>query len=105
MFSPGIPSVNRAVLEKIGDNIEHKINSGSALIDKAIDSTGDVKSVRGAQLREFSQYLCEVDSKIHCQSLSCMRLYQRERHMCYGGEQRGVGTFSAEETRIVANEE
>jgi hypothetical protein len=33
------------------------------VIDKAIDSMGDVKSVRGAQLREFSQYLLEVDSR------------------------------------------
>ena len=63
MFFPGIPSVNRAVLEKIGDKIENIRSSGSGLIDKAIDSTGDVKSVRGAQLREFSQYLLEVDSK------------------------------------------
>ena len=71
MFLPGILVLDEVLLEKFGDKIEKLQSTGNGLIKNAIKSAEGVKSakdaksvrVRGAQLREYSQYLLEVDSK------------------------------------------
>jgi len=63
MFLPGIPALGKDVLDRIGDKIKNISSCGSKLIDKAIESAKDVKNVRGAQLRDFSEYLLKKDKE------------------------------------------
>ena len=63
MFFPGIPSLNNDVLKIIGNKINNISTSGSGLIDKVMKDSNDVKNVRGAELRDFSQYLLKEDKE------------------------------------------
>ena len=64
IFLPGVPTVDNKVLQKFKDAINNIGGSGTQPIDDVIETAGDTKRVRGKELREFSQFLRERDSKL-----------------------------------------